>query len=84
MRPLLATRAGRITRIDNRHLARVAKLAGAPRDPAAGLQLHVRLGDQIEAGQPLLTVHSEAAGELEYALRYAMTPEDIFAIGDAE
>jgi thymidine phosphorylase len=84
MRPLLATRAGRITRIDNRHLARVAKLAGAPRDPAAGLQLHVRLGDQIETGQPLLTVHSEAAGELEYALQYAMTPEDIFAIGDAE
>jgi thymidine phosphorylase len=83
-RPLLATHAGRITRIDNRRLARVAKLAGAPRDPAAGLQLHVRLGDRVEAGQPLLTVHSEAAGELEYALRYATSPGEIFAIGDAE
>jgi thymidine phosphorylase len=82
-RPLLATRGGRITKIDNRRLARVAKLAGAPRDPAAGLRLHVRLGESVDLGQPLLTVHSEAAGEVEYALRYA-TSGEIFAIGEAE
>jgi thymidine phosphorylase len=69
-----------VARIDNRRLARVAKLAGAPRDPAAGLVLHVRLGDAIQPGQPLFTVHAEAAGELDYALRYASSLGDIVSV----
>lgn len=79
-RPLLAPRAGRVARIDNRRLARVAKLAGAPRDPAAGLVLHVRLGQQVDAGQPLFTVHAQAAGELDYALTYATAPGEIITL----
>ena len=55
---------------DNRRLARLAKLAGAPSDKAAGLDLHVRIGDRVERGQPLFTVHAEAPGELAYALEY--------------
>ncbi|KVW94391.1 hypothetical protein ABW22_12535 [Thiobacillus denitrificans] len=63
-----AAQCGRVTGIDNRWLARVAKLAGAPRAPAAGLELHVPLGTVVEQGQPLFTVHAEAPGELAYAL----------------
>jgi thymidine phosphorylase len=55
---------------DNRRLGRIAKLAGAPSDKAAGLDLHVRVGDRVERGQPLFTVHAEAPGELAYALEY--------------
>jgi thymidine phosphorylase len=55
---------------DNRRLARLAKLAGAPSDKTAGLELHVRVGDRVERGQPLLTVHADAPGELAYALDY--------------
>ena len=39
-----ATRVGRIAAIDNRRLARIAKLAGAPRAPASGLEIHVDAG----------------------------------------
>lgn len=70
-RSVIAQHAGRVTQINNRTLARLAKLAGAPDDKAAGLELHVRLGDEIAAGEPLLTVHAEAEGELAYALDYA-------------
>jgi thymidine phosphorylase len=42
--PFCAARGGRVSRIDNRRLARVAKLAGAPHDPSAGLVLHARVG----------------------------------------
>lgn len=63
-------RSGRIASVDNRRLARLAKLAGAPRSPAAGLVLHVNIGDPVEAGQPLLTLHGESLGEIEYALDY--------------
>lgn len=67
---VIAGSDGRVRAIDNRRLAKVAKLAGAPTAPAAGLDLHVHLGDWVEVGAPIMTVHAEAPGELAYALRY--------------
>lgn len=81
-RPLLAQRAGHLSAIDNCKIARLAKLAGAPDAKAAGVELHVRVGDPIVAGQPLCTVHSEAPGELAYAFEYTIANEDIMAVGD--
>lgn len=68
--PVTAPFAGRIGAIDNRRLARAAKLAGAPQDAAAGAVIQVRLGDEVSAGQPLFTLHAQAPGELSYALSY--------------
>jgi thymidine phosphorylase len=68
--PFVAATAGRIAAMDNRKLARIAKLAGAPRAPAAGLDLHVHLDDVVEHGQPLFTLHAESPGELTYAMEY--------------
>ncbi|MDR7230320.1 thymidine phosphorylase [Caulobacter sp. BE264] len=79
-RPLLAQRSGRVMAMNNRTLARLAKLAGAPDDKAAGVELHVRLGDEIAAGEPLMTVHAEAPGELAYALDYAAANPDMLSI----
>ena len=69
---IVAPRAGLVLGIDNRRLSKLAKLAGAPDDRAAGLVLHVRVGAHVEKGQPLYTVHAEFEGELAYALHYAM------------
>jgi len=65
-----ATQPGRICGIDNRRLARLAKLAGAPHDATAGVELHARLGAAIQRGEPLLTIHAETPGELDYARSY--------------
>lgn len=70
-RAVVSERAGEVTAIDNRRLARMAKLAGAPNVPAAGLVFHAPVGTRIDVGQPLYTLHAEAPGELEYALAYA-------------
>lgn len=75
-----ASRAGRLAAIDNRVLARIAKLAGAPRSPSAGVELHVKLGDWVEKGQPLLTVHGETQGELAYALAFADDNMDVLQV----
>jgi thymidine phosphorylase len=80
--PVTAARAGRVARIDNRRLARAAKLAGAPSDPAAGLELHVRVGDRIDAGTPLFTLHAESPGELAYALSFVDARPDIVLVED--
>jgi thymidine phosphorylase len=76
-----AAKAGRVWCIDNRRLARIAKLAGAPDDRAAGIDLHIRLDAQVEAGQPLYTIHADTKGEIEYALAFVRANPDIIGIG---
>lgn len=61
---------GRISRFHNRRLARVAKLAGAPKAPTAGIDLHVSMHDEVEIGAPLFTLWAETPGELAYARNY--------------
>lgn len=78
--PLRAMRSGTVSAIDNRRLAWLARLAGAPETKEAGLDLHARLGDTVARGQPLLTVHAETWGELGYALSYAETCADIITV----
>ncbi|SFS82900.1 thymidine phosphorylase family protein [Brevundimonas viscosa] len=79
-RPLAATRSGRVVHINNRKVARLAKLAGAPDAKAAGLAVEVRLGQEIAAGDPLLTVHAQTPRELAYALDYAAANLDLVEI----
>jgi thymidine phosphorylase len=78
--PLLSGRDGRVVRVDNRKLAKLAKLAGAPDSKAAGVEMHARLGDERRTGDSLCTVHAETRGELEYALDYAAAHPDIFEV----
>ncbi len=82
LHPVVASFAGCVSTMDNRRLAKVAKLAGAPKSPAAGIDLHVRLGDIVEAGQPLFTVHAQSRGELEYALNYVAAQRVIVGIAE--
>lgn len=78
----IAHRAGTVTGIDNRRLARLAKLAGAPRDKAAGVYLYAAVGDQVTKGQPLFAVHAETRGELDYAVYYLRCNDMIMEIGE--
>lgn len=71
---------GVIRSIDNRRLARLAKLAGAPNDKVAGLRLHANVGSRIAPGDPLFTLYSESRGERDYALDYYRQNGDMFVI----
>jgi thymidine phosphorylase len=83
-RVLRAQRSGRVLAIDNRRLAAIAKLAGAPKAPAAGLVFHAPVGSLLEPGQPILTLHAESAGELAYALAYAEAQHDLVVLEDPQ
>lgn len=65
--PVTAAHSGVVELIDNRLLARVAKYAGAPEFAAAGIQIYHFVGDRVNAGQPLFSIHAETPGELSYA-----------------
>lgn len=82
--PVVAHRTGVVSAIDNRRLARSAKLAGAPKSPAAGLMLERRPGDQVERGQPLFVLHAETPGELRYAAEYVAAEAPVFSIDEQQ
>lgn len=82
-RTIPAIRDGYVHAIDNRMLSRLAKLAGAPASPAAGLSLAAHIGQWVHRDEPLFTIHAETPGELAYALDYYRTHPDIFALKDA-
>src|SRR5690554_398452 len=73
----LASHAGLVARINNPKLATVAKLAGAPGAPAAGLEFLAPIGASIERGQPLFIIHAESPDALQTALDYAQAHPDI-------
>lgn len=77
-----ATNSGVIASIDNRRIARIAKLAGAPGRKSAGVLLAKRPGDKVERGDPLYEIHAETSGELEWARDYARSSASPFQIGE--
>ncbi|MFD0669217.1 thymidine phosphorylase family protein [Ramlibacter sp. MAHUQ-53] len=81
---IVALRSGRVVGIDNRRLARIAKLAGAPKVPCAGIDLLVHVGDFVERGEPLFTLHAGSPGALAYAADYAESqPTTVHVTEDA-
>lgn len=77
-----ANKAGVVANIDNRLIARIAKLAGAPDSPAAGVDLHTPLGTEVEKGQPLFTIYASTNGELDHALYYFGAHQNVIEIGE--
>lgn len=65
-----AERDGVVIWVDNAAIATVARLAGAPKDKGAGVELHVKVGEAVKAGDPLLTVYSEHSSKLQAAEEY--------------
>lgn len=77
---ITAKKSGKVRSVDNRAVARLAKLAGAPDVPSAGLTLHARIGDAVEADDPLITLHAETEAELAYPLAFAQASADVISI----
>jgi thymidine phosphorylase len=78
--PVLSRHRGLVVAVDNRRLASVAKLAGAPKAAAAGIVFHAPIGRRMEIGQPYLTIHAESPGELAYARAYAEAQENLISL----
>lgn len=67
---VVAPRSGFVTVIDNFHLSRLARLAGAPMDKGAGVDLFKKLGDPVSEGEALYRVYAEFQTDYEFACRF--------------
>lgn len=75
-----ASLAGVVSGIDNFRIARIARLAGAPKVKGAGVDLLHKLGDKVAQGELLYRVHAGFAADLEFA-RQASDKANGFAVG---
>jgi thymidine phosphorylase len=75
--------SGVVTAIDNYQMARIARMAGAPLDKGAGVDLLKKLGDPVKAGEPLYRVHAKFPADFRFASN--LVEEDTgYRIGLAE
>lgn len=63
--------AGFVTTIDNFQLAKIARLAGAPMDKKAGVELLKKVGDAVEQNEPLYRIYAEFPADFQFATRLA-------------
>lgn len=80
---VLAPQAGVVTAIDNLHMARIARFAGAPMDKGAGVDLCKKLGDAVAKGEPLYRIHAEFPADFKFA-RQLCEKDSGYRIGRAE
>ena len=77
---IISKSAGTVTSINNRILSLAAKLAGAPLDKEAGIQIFVHLGTKVQNGDLLLKLFSSSEGTLEYAREYLESHHEFMEI----
>jgi thymidine phosphorylase len=77
---VFSKKSGKISFIDNRKLARIAKLAGAPKSPSAGVTFFAPLNKHVQKGDLLFSIYAESTGELAYANAYLETLNDLIQI----
>ena len=74
---------GVVVAIDNHQLARIARLAGAPKMQGSGVDLLRKLGEPVGRGEPLYRVHADYPADLEFA-RQASVRASGYALGTAD
>lgn len=74
-------RDGRVREIDCFEISGLAKLAGAPANPAAGIRLLRTIGAVVERGEPLFEIHAQSATQLEFAELQAAARPGIYSFG---
>ena len=65
--PVKTTKIGRVREIDNQVIAKIARIAGAPKDKSAGIFIDKKVHQTISKGDLLYTVYAKNKLKLELA-----------------
>ncbi len=66
----LSPRDGKVLEINNWIISRTARLAGAPLDKGAGVDLFKKVGDKVKKGDVLFRIYSEFESDFQFAKNY--------------
>ncbi|MGR9115679.1 MAG: thymidine phosphorylase family protein [Gammaproteobacteria bacterium] len=64
---IVADKEGVVTHVDNFQMAKIARIAGAPMDKKAGVDLLKKLGDPVKQGEPLYRIYAEFPADFNFA-----------------
>lgn len=78
-----ASSTGVVTAIDNLLMAKIARIAGAPIDKKAGVDLICKTGDAVTKGEVIYRIHAEFMSDFEFAKKL-VTQKDGYTIGKVE
>ncbi len=67
---ILNIKEGNLTYINIKQISKIAFMLGAPKDKAAGMYIHKKIGEEVKKGEILLTLYSNSKLKLKYALNY--------------
>jgi thymidine phosphorylase len=81
-REILAPADGHVSAIDCQRIAQIARLSGAPNDKGAGIDLLKKVGDPVEAGEPLYRIHACLEADLRFAVQAAGEDPAVAVAGD--
>ncbi|MBI2651666.1 AMP phosphorylase [Candidatus Woesearchaeota archaeon] len=62
-----ASKKGIITKISNKDISKIARIAGAPANKGAGIYLHKHVKDKVKKNETLFTIYSESRQKLIFA-----------------
>ncbi len=68
---IMSGKAGTVASIDCERIARIARLAGAPMDKGAGIDLRHKVGAQVRLRQPLYRIYANSETGLGFAREMA-------------
>ena len=78
---VLSPQDGYITDISNKRLVAAVRLAGAPHDKGAGIQLHKKKGEYVHKGDGLYTLHAEKEWKLDAAIKESLREPIVYVEG---
>lgn len=64
---LISGASGYVLEIHNKHLVKIARAAGAPKDKGAGIILNKKGGDKVDKGEVLFTIYADNERKLDNA-----------------
>jgi len=77
---VLSPQSGYISQVNARIVGETSVLLGAGRakkgdsiDPAVGIVIHIKVGNKVETGQPLFTLHLRNTSQLEQVREYVLS-----------
>jgi thymidine phosphorylase len=80
---IVADTEGLVVAVDNFQLAKIARIAGAPMDKRAGVDLLKKLGDKVKQGEPLYRIYAEFPSDFKFAKNLAEHCNG-YTLGEAE
>ena len=78
---VVASMDGIVDGIDCYRIARIARVAGAPTDKGAGIDLFKKIGDPVQKGESLYRIHAMHATDFRFATEMASTDPGYALVG---